>query len=240
MSSAQAELAGKAFGYSAATMRATLSRLRSKEKLQTPQKGVYILAKRPTPQWLFNRSWQAHITEPVAWNGQWILASWADNTSLSRNETLSREALLTRYGFMKWRPQLFLRPGNLAGGLAGMRARLASWPAGLQITLSQMSEIEADHEAELFALWTKPATDYQSLEKMLKDSRHTIQDRVDATSASEVLSLGRLAIKSLLRDPRLPMPKEQLVALNALGKEARTYEHFGMTIWNRYLGYHSS
>lgn len=239
MSPAQAELAGKAFGYSAATMRATLSRLRSKEKLLTPQKGIYVLANEPTPQWQFSRSWRAHIAEPMPWNGHWILASWADNTSLSRNETLTREAQLSRYGFKKWRPQLFVRPDNLDGSIPAMRQRLARWPGTAQITLSQMSEAEAELETQLFSLWAEPSADYQSLERMLKGSRHRIQDKADATTAAEVLSLGRLAIKSLLRDPRLPKPLKQLEALVALGKEAQAYEQFGMTIWNRYLGYQS-
>lgn len=237
ISPAQAEKAGKAYGYSAATMRATLSRLRSKGKLHTPGRGRYRLPENTSVQWVFNRGWQRHIAEPVAWKGRWVLASWADNASLLRNETLSREALLDKYGFRKWRPQLFVRPDNLCGKLPGMRQRLATWPEGAHISLTLMGGVDPDHETQLFSLWPERAADYGALTGILQKSRDTIGRSTDTAAAAEVLSLGRLAVKSLLRDPRLPKPKSGLLNLAEFGRGVRDYELFGIDVWKSYLDF---
>lgn len=70
---AQAVHAGSAFGYSSATMRAALSRLKEREKLRNVGRGIYGLPEKPMVEWSFNRSWRDYVEEIIQWSGHWML-----------------------------------------------------------------------------------------------------------------------------------------------------------------------
>lgn len=232
----QATRAGQAFGYSDATMRAALSRLRSRGRIQSHGRGVYGLPEAPMLQWVFNRSWGQHIDQIVPWEGHWMMASWPDTVKLSRNDTLFKENLLLRYGFQRWRPRLFIRPDNIAGGVSAMQERLVDWPESQHVSLCEMRQVSADLEAQLFALWTDPACDLDVISQQLIDSQNRTGSEITAATAAEVLSIGRFAVKAILKDSRLPEPFGHTKNLKAISTSLATYERFGVEVWKEYLG----
>ncbi|WP_093190636.1 hypothetical protein [Pseudovibrio sp. Tun.PSC04-5.I4] len=216
-------------------MRAALSRLKEREKLRNLGRGIYGLPEKPMIEWSFNRSWRDYVEEIIQWSGHWVLASWSNNAKLSRSESLSKEDLLHRYGFRKWRPQLFIRPDNITGGLPAMRQRIATWSAADQFEFSEMRQVEMKLETHLMSHWNDSVQNHDNIVSLLNDSLLKTRGEITGETVAEVLSVGRCAVKSVLKNPRLPEPYGNHANLRELSTTLATYEVHGLELWTQYL-----
>ena len=235
LTASQIRVAGEAFGFSAVTMRAAASRLSDRGYLVTIERGVYSASSNVTAAHRFIRNWHNVLEEVEDWRQNWYVALAPNTPNAKRSATRNSEKLLVRYGFKRWRTQLFVRPANLVGGIEGMRSRIKSWQNGPLITLTTLSDVDQSLEMQLLDLWQDDLPDYALLASHLEDSRCRIHTISVAEAAVETLSFGRHVVKTILADPRLPEPHAERKGLSQLLDAMRAYERAGQGVWMKYL-----
>jgi phenylacetic acid degradation operon negative regulatory protein len=132
---------------------------------------------------------------------------------------------------------LFLRPDNLSGGVAGVRARLAGLGLEEGAAVFAIDDLDAARQAAAMALWASlGGDDYLEAASRLDRWAEGAQALPLDIAARESFLLGDAAIRRIVFDPLLPAPLADEAARSAFIAAACRFDDLGRRIWDEFLG----
>jgi phenylacetic acid degradation operon negative regulatory protein len=227
------------FGVPANSVRVALARAVAGGLLVVPQRGCYALG--PQARALADAvgRWHGLAQQMVAWQGDWIAVHVGASGRSDRAALRARERAFGLLGLAEFERGLHLRPANLAGGVEGLRARLAALvPEGTETgTVFGLSALSPDDLRRARGLW-----DVQALNAVYRDGTARLAAWLDTAddlplerAAREAFDLGNEAIRQLVFDPLLPAPLVDAAARERFIATVARYDEAGKAIWRRFL-----
>ncbi len=239
-------------------VRVSLARLLSSGRVERDERGRYRLG--PSAQAISHqlRSWRDLESRLRSWRGDYVAVQ---RLRLGRGAGRRRcDHALALLGFREWSSGFALRPNNLRGGIAELRARFASLAHPAPNADSRTSAIadgddaDARESARVFlvhdldptsdrevrALWDVAAIRRETIEarERLHSSERGLSALADADAMRESFLVGGRVLGLLVRNPLLPreiLDPEPLAELIAAMKR---YDRIGRDCWARFLARH--
>ncbi len=231
--------AGALFGHAPNSMRVALARAVSAGWLVAPRRGAYALGPMARPLADDVGRWREPAAQAVDWNGEWIAVHAGAAGRSDRAALRARERAFALLGLAEFERGLYLRPDNLAGGAAALRARLHSLlPAGTDSgTAFALSALSADAAQRARALWDAACLDagYRATTARLSAWLEGASGLPLARAARESFALGHQAIRQLVFDPWLPPPLVDGATRQRFIAAVTRHDAVGQTIWQQYL-----
>ncbi len=228
--------AGELFGFSENTLRVTLSRLVTRGIIESPERGLYRLARQTDALNDFVERWRLGEARVRPWQpGRWLFAHAPSIQASDRRteETRTSAWALGALGFREVRPALFVRPDNLqlkpaelrtlAGGIGLDRGVLlvAGQPQGNPAPQSWLQAWQPTRLNDGYA---------DALRRLEESARHLPTQAADQARL-ECFSLGGEVIHRLAKDPLLPSEFVNVQAREALWHAMLEYDVLGKDIW---------
>lgn len=231
--------AGALFGHAPNSMRVALARAVAAGWLVAPRRGVYALGPMARPLADDVGRWREPAAQAAAWNGEWIAVHVGAAGRSDRAALRARERAFALLGLAEFERGLHLRPDNLAGGVAALRARLrALLPAGADGgTAFALSALAPDAAQRARALWDVAQLDasYRGTTARLSAWLEGARRLPLARAARESFELGHQAIRQLVFDPWLPPPLVDAATRQRFIAAVTRHDAVGQTIWQQYL-----
>lgn len=227
------------FGLPENSVRVALARAVAAGLLATPQRGLYALGPQARALAAEVGRWRHLADQTVEWTGDWIAVHVGANGRSDRSALRARERAFGLLGLAEFERGLHLRPDNLAGGVQGLRARLAALlgdgaGAGTAFVLRDFAAADA---ARARALW-----DVAAVDRLYRETTVRLTAWLDhaaalplARAARETFELGDQAIRQLVFDPLLPAPLVDADARARCIATVTRYDDVGKAIWRRFL-----
>lgn len=221
------------FGVSENSVRVTLARLSAEGLIVSRERGLYQLAAHAQDLAEDVRGWRTAIQKLRPWNGQWIATHCAGLGRSDRSVVRHRERALELAGFRELSKSLFIRPDNLEGGVAAVRARL--YKLGLEsiapVFLADDFDPTQDEAAR--ALWNSAGLKrrYQKTREDLMEWLKRAHLLEPEEAARESFVIGDQAIRQLVFDPLLPEALVDAAARQAFVDTLLEYDRVGRRIW---------
>ena len=198
--------AGKVFGFSTNQMRVALSRLVADDLLANPERGCYALSGAGAALRKEIQRWR-HLEDQLCdWSGDWnVLFTENLATESSTRFRVQTRALRLR-GLQRWRPGMWVRPGNLKGGLKRLVADVAALGMDSVAGSCVIGQADSHCEQELRGLWDIASlrSKYAASIVELQEALARLDEPEQIPVLVETLELGGDVIRSLLNDPLLP------------------------------------
>lgn len=236
LSVAQLAAAGQLFELSDNSIRVSLVRLVSEDKVQACGRGQYRLGPRALDLAQAVASWR-HVESRVrAWSDDWILVLSAELGRSDRKALRRRERALSLLGFQGWQRGVAVRPHNL-DAVESVRRRLYGLGLEREATVLVASDLDEAQAGVVRGLWDVRALNsgYRhgrvQLEDWLAESHHLSLDR----AARESYVLGHQAIRQVVFDPLLPDPLVDVIARQRFMAAVRAFDEAGHAIWQRFF-----
>lgn len=233
----EAVAAGALFGFQDNSVRVALARLSAAGLIVSTARGAYALGPGALALAADVGQWRVLEQRVVDWSGDWI-AVYAGGLGRSDRPALRvRERALGLLGLAEFERGLYLRPDNLAGGVAGVRERLRRLAPDQALTAFVARDFEPDRDRAARACWDGAALTlrYRDAARRL-DAWRASASRLDLqTAARESFLLGDTSIRELVFDPLLPQPLVDVAARRAFLEAVRHFDDAGQAIWQRFL-----
>lgn len=224
-------------GVQEGSTRVALARLVAAGMLQPGGRGLYTLGAAAQPLAADVATWRAGEQRVRPWLGDWVAVHAGALGRSDRAALRSRERALDLLGLAELERGLYLRPDNLAGGVAGVRARLASLCPQSDLTVFVARDLGPTRERDAHGLWDGAGLNHAYAERT---------DRLDRwlagagslsldEAARESLVMGHDAIHALVFDPLLPEPMVNTTARAAFADAVRRFDAAGQLIWQQFL-----
>jgi phenylacetic acid degradation operon negative regulatory protein len=197
------------------------------------------------------RSWRELTGRTQAWSGDWVAVH---QTKLGRGPVRRRrEKALTLLGFRELAPGFSIRPDNLRGGVAALRARLGELASPSSAAIGDSAEIgdasgrvflardfDPTSDLEARSLW-----DADALAREARDSTVRLRESADEIAGwpieeamVETFLVGGGVLRQLLRHPLLPAEILDPEPLATLLAEMKRYDELGRACWAPFLARH--
>jgi phenylacetic acid degradation operon negative regulatory protein len=237
LSAADAVAAARLFDISGNATRVALARLAGTGLIEAIGRGRYRLG--PTGLALAKEvsTWRAAEERLRPWDGGWIMVATGGLPRTDRGALRMRDRALAMLGLRELEAGLFIRPDNLAGGPAGLRARLRALGIGNEAPVFRALDLDVERERNAWTLWAD-----DDLARVYGDWLHRIDGWLGQAgglplgqAAREAFLLGDAAIRQLVFDPLLPEPLADVELRRALRDVVIRLDDVGHAIWRRYL-----
>lgn len=227
------------FGITENGARVALARAVAAGLLVAPERGRYALGPRARPLADEVGHWRESASRMVEWSGGWLAVHVGAAGRSDRTALRARERAFGVLGLAEFERGLHLRPGNLAGGAAALRTRLAALvPTGTDFgTAFALDDLSAADQRRACGLWDKAALDagYRKTTARLAAWLAAARGLPPERAARESFELGRAAIRRLVFDPMLPAPLVDAAARKRLVATVARFDDTGQAIWRRFL-----
>ncbi|MBU2231745.1 MAG: hypothetical protein KKG69_10775 [Alphaproteobacteria bacterium] len=235
--SAELIRAGALFDHSGTAMRTALTRLRREGRVEALGRGVYGPGRIDDPWRRRIDHWRSAPSRRTAWTGAWLMAT-AKPSSVSRTAWRATLRALDVEGFRQIPQGLFVRPDTLQGGIQGCRLRLMSYGASGELLTGRFEELDPASTNVARSLWDVPglAARRQNLLDLLMASQVRLPRLSNSDAAREALTIGRAAVRAIVRDPLLPREWEAGPSLDDLVGAMAPYNALGREVWMTSLG----
>jgi phenylacetic acid degradation operon negative regulatory protein len=217
------------------SVRVALVRLTADGLVELAGRGAYRLGPRAAVLASDVATWRTAEERVRAWNGGWIAVHVGPLGRSNRVVLRSRDRALSMLGLRELDRGLYVRPDNLAGGVAHARMRLCKLGLDESAAVFAAHDLDAEREARARRLWDGDALSqtYRSTRRELEQWRCRA-DSLDAeTAAREAYLLGNDAIRLLVFDPLLPEPLVDVNERRALAAAVRIHDQIGRALWQR-------
>jgi len=231
------------FGIPENGMRVAIARLLAAEALARDERGRYRLGPAAAPLNQHVVSWRRLEERLARWDGGWVAVQRA---GLARGPG---ERALRLLGFAPFSRELALRPDNLRGGVAGVRAELHALGLPAEAPVFGLRDFDPDTEARARGLWDVAAlrSGYTRSRLALARSEARLARASEARSEPEAnaamvesFRLGGRVIRELVHDPLLPEPLLPAAERRALLGAMRRYDRAGRRIWAGFMARHGA
>ena len=224
--------AGELFGFSENTLRVTLSRLMTRGIIESPERGLYRLARQTDALNDFVERWRLGEARVRPWRaGRWLFAHMISGQP--KGQATASEWALIALGFREVRPALFARPDNLA--LKTEELRTLAGGIGLSAGVLLMTgQPEGDPAPESWLQAWRPSElddGYADALHRLEESARRLPTLASDRARLECFSLGGEMIHRLAKDPLLPMEFVNVQGREALWRATLDYDLQGKDIW---------
>lgn len=235
--SARDAVAGCAlFGIRENSVRVALVRLASAGLIEAAGRGSYRLGPAGKDLAAEVATWPLAERRVRDWQGGWVAVLTGGLGRSDRVALRARDRALAIAGLRELERGLFVRPDNLAGGVAGLRERLAKLGVEAEAPVFLASEFDAAREQRARALW-----DGQALTKAYRRTRQQLEawlaragELEPEVAARESFLLGNEAIRQVVFDPLLPEPLVDSAERRAFVDTVIRYDRAGRDIWRRF------
>jgi len=225
------------FEITANNLRVTLARLLVAGLIARDERGQYRLA-------AAGRAVQGHVAEwvrledrMVVWNGGWIGAHTAGLARGNRTALRHRTRALRFLGLRELRPDLWIRPDNLAGGVSDVRRRLRELGLEDRAPVFALTDLDEPVESSARGLWHAEArrAEYRKTSARIEDAIRRL-DRLGLEEAMvETFLLGGRALRMLAFDPLLPDSISPGAERRALVEHMLAYDRRGRAVWSHFM-----
>jgi phenylacetic acid degradation operon negative regulatory protein len=236
--------AGALLGIEENNIRVSLARLYASNRIARDERGRYRLGSAVAAISGQLKSWRELGARQRVWKGDWLAVH---QPRLGRGPARRRrERALDLMGFRELETGFSLRPDNLRGGLASVRAELIALASGGQDNDCALGrafiarDLDPSSELEVRSLWDAAAIADEaraSIEAICEsESRLSVISLEEAMS--ETFLVGGRVLRQLMRHPLLPpeiLEPEPLVDLIAA---MRRYDKLGRDAWAHFLARH--
>lgn len=229
--------AGAAFGIEPTAIRTALTRLKAEGRLAQAGRGHYAIGSRGEPLQQRILGWRRVLARRRPWRGDWLLAVAGPQERADRTVWRRTLRALGLEGFAEAETNVWVRPDNLAGGVQGMRQRLGELEAAPSLLMIQARGLDEHRQARFRRLWRARALqqEHARLARQLERSAAGLEGKTQAAAAAETLTLGRRAVREIMRDPLLPDELCSPEALSRLIEAMLRYDRLGKRVWRGYL-----
>ncbi len=228
---------GEVLGFSSNSLRVALVRLTSDGLIASLARGVYGLGPEAAALAEDAGHWRSGEKRVRSWSGEWILVHTGALARTNRTALRRRARVLELIGLREYARGLYLRPDNLAGGVAAVRARLRQLGLETDASVIVAREFEPAELERVHKLWNGRALSrqYERLRQQLEHWLKRADDLELQVAAREVYRAGDQAIRTLIFDPLLPEPMVDVAARAAFTDTVLRFDDAGHRIW-RELG----
>src|SRR5262249_2011672 len=211
--------------------RVALTRLSGAGLLQAAGRGTYRLGRRAQKLATEVGAWRTALRGLREWSGGWAAVFVGDLGRADRVALRAQDRALRMTGVRELGRGLFVRPDNLAGGVATLRERLTA--LGLEAPVFAARDFDAETDARARALW-----DGKALTRAYKNTRIELDEWLERAGqldpeagARESYLIGNEAIRQLVFDPLLPHPLVDVDERRAFFDALVRFDRAGHAIW---------
>lgn len=229
--------AGALFGVTENNVRVALVRLAAEGRIAATRRGSYRLARGGERVAREVAGWRDAGRGLRPWGGGYVAVHAGALGRADRAALRRRERALRFLGFAELERDLHLRPDNLPGGVARVRARLIALGLPREAAVFLAGGFGDELEARARRLW-----DGRALDAGYRRGRARIEawlaraPRLSVeVAAREVFVLGVEAVRGVVHDPLLPAPLVDVAARRAFFAATRRLERVGRELWRRFL-----
>ncbi|WP_190294977.1 PaaX family transcriptional regulator C-terminal domain-containing protein [Marinobacter sp. R17] len=223
------------FGVTSNSTRVALTRLSGDGLIESCGRGQYQLTDRAHQLTDDLRRWRTALQRLENWSGHWIGAHLGGLGRSDKPALRRRNRALEMNGFRELSRDLFIRPDNLSGGVAGIRERLYRLGLESSAPVFLLSDLDDHHAGLTQRLW-----DTNALEQRYRDSASRLKkwldkaDRLEPDAAArESFVIGDRAIRQIVFDPLLPAPMIDTTARQTFVDTLLAFDQTGHAIWRR-------
>lgn len=221
------------FGIRENSVRVALARLAGAGLIEAAGRGSYRLGPNGKGLAAEVATWPLAGQRVREWHGGWVAVLTGGLGRSDRVALRARDRALAIAGLRELEKGLFVRPDNLAGGVAGLRERLAKLGVEPEAPVFLASELDPAREKRARALWDGKALTRayrqtrQQLEKWLARAGELEPD----VAARESFLIGNEAIRQVVFDPLLPEPLVDGAERRAFVDTVIRFDRAGRDIW---------
>lgn len=222
-------------GISESHARVALVRLGSSGMIEASARGAYQLGPEAAGLAAEVAKWREGEARVRPWTGQWVVIHTAGLGRRDRVALRSRDRALDLLGLRELDRGLFVRPDNLAGGVAGIRERLQSLGLDTEAAVFVASGFDEDREFRARRLWNGKTLrrGYEQTRRQVEAWMERVAELDLETAARESYLIGDKAIRQLVFDPLLPDPLVDTAARAAFTDAVLSIDRVGHAIWQR-------
>lgn len=230
--------AGSVFGFSDNQMRVALSRLVADGLLDNPRRGHYVLSGSGAAMHAEIQRWHQIEDQLTAWQGDWCAILTHNLAAEGSTQFRTQTRALQLRGLQRWRPGLWVRPNNLAGGPERLVTDLETLGLDALQGSFLMHRLDRGATGELYDLWRPAAITAQyrqhiaALEQAMK---RLLSGRQKPETLVETIQLGGDTVRFLLKDPLLPEEFVNGAARRKLIDAMRRYDREGRRQWQLFI-----
>ncbi len=234
LSAQQAIAACALFNITANNVRVALVRLSSESMIEAAERGSYRLGIAAQGLAAEVVRWHDAEQQLAPWRGGYVAVHCAALGRADRKALRRRERALSLLGLRELDKGLYLRPDNLAGGVAAVRDRLQALGLEPEAAVFAAAEFDEARSPRISQLW-----DGAALTKTYLEQRQRLEDWLSRcagleldVAARESYLLGGQAIRQLVFDPWLPSPLVDADARHAFFTTVQRFDETGKAIWS--------
>lgn len=242
--------AGAVLGIGENNMRVSLARLYASGRIERDERGRYRLGPAVAAIGGQIQSWRDLTGRTRSWSGDWLAVH---ESKLVRGAARRRrQGALNLLGFREWAPGLSLRPDNLRGGIATIRAQLTQLatstldPSSEDLTTVYLGrvfiarDLDPLSDLEARSLWDAEALTREARDSTarLRESAAQLGDRRNEQGMIETFLVGGRVLRQLMRHPLLPAEILDPEPLESLLAEMKRYDKLGRDCWAPFLARH--
>jgi len=223
------------FGISANNVRVALARLSAEGLIEASERGSYVLSDSAHELADEVATWRSAEQRVREWRGGYLAVHCGSLGRSDRTALKKRERALKMLGFRELEYGLFVRPDNLADGVAQVRERLHKLGLPPQASVFEAAGFDAVRDAHIKKLWDgkKLNASYRKLTQQLEDWMARAGRLEPEAAARESFLLGGKAIREVVYVPLLPAPFVDTAARSAFVETVHRYDQFGKAIWRQ-------
>ncbi|TAH66707.1 MAG: PaaX family transcriptional regulator [Rhodopseudomonas palustris] len=237
LTAAEAVAAGELFGISGNATRVALARLAAAGLVDAKTRGSYRLGQAGVALDNEVSAWRSAEARVVPWSGRWIAVLTTGLPRTDRAAWRARERALSLLGLRELQGALFVRPDNLDGGVASVRARLASLGVGAETPVFCADQFDDALDQQARQLWN-----VDELMRSYRDGCARLTQWLagaaslpEGIAAKEAFLIGDHAIRQLVFDPLLPDPLIDAALRRRYRDTVIAFDQQGRAIWSTFL-----
>ena len=145
-------------------------------------------------------------------------------------------------GFARLAPGLWVRPDNLRGGVAELRAALLELGLDRHVPVLGLSELDSATDARARSLWNAETllAEARQAREALERSAARLERLSPAAAMVETFLVGGRAIRQIALDPCLPEAIAPEHERRALVAAMREYDRAGRASWREFMRAHDA
>lgn len=225
------------FGISENNARVALARLVTAGLVEAVERGVYRLGPLGQALGADILAWRQAEQRTRPWSGAWVAVHTSTTGRTERPAVRVRQRVLAMAGMRELDAGLFIRPDNMAGGVAALRERLHALGLPRQAVMFQAAQFDDEREARARRLWNVVLLErgYTAGIQKLERSLARLPRLAPDAAAREAYLLGDEGIHQLVFDPMLPQPLVDVSLRRAYAEMVNRYDEAGRRAWRRFL-----
>jgi phenylacetic acid degradation operon negative regulatory protein len=237
MSAREAVAACALFGIGENSARVALVRLASAQMIEARARGTYRLGPKATRLASEVATWRRAEERVRIWRGDWLAAHTGAMKRADRTALRARQRAFDLVGVRELERDLYLRPNNLAGGVAAMRDRLKKVDPDFDAPVFTVRDLDSARDRRARRLWNGRALNlaYAAGRRRLQEWLERASTLEPDIAARESYLIGDEAIRRIVFDPMLPDPLVDVTERRAFHETVLRFDRQGHAIWRAFL-----